>query len=66
MVDIPISNKVLGLYLILSAARNGATNSPAIDAAVTICPDTPIVVLKVWAISSNMNPVKIPIGLTES
>ena len=66
MVPIPANSKDLGLYLILNAARNGATSNPANDAAVTICPATPIVVLKVWAISSKMNPVRIPIGLTES
>lgn len=63
---IPDSSRFLGGYLMLKAARNGAMSSPAKDAAVTICPAVPSVVLKVNAMSVRMNPINIPMGLVDS
>ena len=63
---IPVNRSVLVLYLMLNAARNGATSIPAIDAAVTICPAFPTVVLYVNAMSARMKPISIPMGLVDS
>ncbi len=59
-------SRVLGLYLMLSAARKGDTTIPAREAAVTICPAIPTVVPKVAATSMRMNPMRIPAGRVES
>lgn len=64
--DIPVSSNFLGDCFMLRAARKGDIINPASDAAVTIWPALPTVVLNVSAISVNMKPIKIPIGLVES
>jgi hypothetical protein len=62
----PARSSVLGLYVMLSAARKGDTTIPASEAAVTNCPTIPTVVPKVSASSMRMNPIRMPAGRVES